>query len=213
VSSSKSFLVLIGSFARGDANRRSDIDFVEIGRPKATDALAGLPHDRKVNVIRYSIPRFRHLYENGDLFIHHVMSEGRLKAGDLDAWQRLQRNFRVRRNFGQEVRKNQKAITFLLSDRSNLAAPVAFLANFFRALKQIAIFRLAEQGQYIFVKKEAISRYFPWLPKRILQGMLTAEYVVNRKGEDGTGGSKFREISFCAHKLFALAMIHRKDLE
>lgn len=211
VLSSKNFLLLIGSFARGNATRRSDIDLVAIGTPKLSGAVQKLPTKRKVNLVKFERERFEKLYRKGDLFVFHILQEGVLLRGNTKEWARLKSDFRVRTSFKREIKKNRNVIIFLLSDRGNLEAPIAFLSNFLRSLKQIAIFRLAEVRDYEFAKDVAIARVFPWIPKRILTAMLDAEHILTRETASNRD-HELRRLTDRARDLFDVATINQKEL-
>ena len=205
------FLVLIGSSARGEMTERSDIDLVAIGRLAADAILGDLPRSRKANLIQFSFARFDRLYRKGDLFILHVLSEGKLLRGPRREWLRLVKAFKVKTHFRREISRNQRVIGFLLSDRGNLKSPIAFLSNLFRALKQIAIFRLAEQGTYVFSKSMAVKSAFPWISARALGAMLDAEHILMRENHRNRN-AELPKLTRAASALFDLTKRNRRKI-
>lgn len=208
---SKSYVVLIGSFARGNPTKKSDVDLVTIGGRDIDQIAAKFPENRRINWTRYTLPQFEKLYHQGNLFVFHVLREGRLLQGDVKEWSRLVKKFRVRTQFKREINKNEKVISFLLSDRENLKSPVAFLANFLRAIKQVAIFRLAERGEYVFAKREAIMKIYSWIPSHIITAMLDAEYILARESEVNRN-RELKRLKSCAKQLFSIATANQHKI-
>ena len=116
--------------------KRSDIDLVAIGRFKLDRFIASLPKKKKINVVRFSVKRFDKLYQTGDLFIFHALTEGRILHGDKGRWSHLVKGFQSKDSAStRQIKRYQKLAAFLLSDRGNLKAPIAFLTNLLRAMK------------------------------------------------------------------------------
>lgn len=179
------FVLLIGSAARKETTRRSDVDIVEIGEPFDWVPPVEMKIDaERISKVKYTNKRFRQLHKQGSLFLLHIFNEGKLLVGDPKSWRDLRGKFHVKKKFSREIARSRAVLNFLISDEENAAAPIAFLSNSLRALKQMAIYRLAEAGIYVFDKRKAILKFHTWIPKDILEAMLEAEFIISRGGND-----------------------------
>jgi hypothetical protein len=113
--------------------------------------------------IDYDANAFARLYERGDLFLYHVFQEGRLLEGNKTEWESLKTNFHVGTDFGEEISRNRKFLRWLQRGEKYDGAVMPYLANMCRALKNLAIFTLAEKRHYVFDKRKALRRAFPAL--------------------------------------------------
>jgi hypothetical protein len=156
------FTILIGSLARQTQNASSDIDVVRIGH-KESRKLKNQSKNQMVSYVDYDIDTFLELYERGSLFLYHVFSEGRLLDGNTAAWQRIKENFRVSTNFRQEILQNRKFLKWLQTGTKYQGAVIPYLAHTCRALKNLAIFSLAQERKYVFDKGSALRKAFPRL--------------------------------------------------
>lgn len=211
VSRPNSFLLAIGSFARGNMTERSDIDLVAIGRPKSKDVIKQLPQGRQVNIVHFSPTRFRSLHQAGDLFLYHIFTEGKLLHGAKEEFAKLKDSFTVQTNFDLEIRRNVKLLDFLLSDPENTKGTLSFLTNLFRALKQIAIFRLASKRIYIFEKHIAIATAFPWINQNLIESMLDAEKVLLRDTGAETKAD-LKKLERAANELYRITKRNRSTI-
>jgi hypothetical protein len=88
---------------------------------------------------------------------------------------------------------------------------VAFLSIAFRALKQTAIFKLAEAGHYEFKKAAAIKTAFPWITKIQLEAMLAAEFIAARNGNRGKS-SEISQLERRAYDLYHTLILNRRTI-
>jgi len=146
---------------------------VRIGH-KAPLAFKRHEEKRSVTYIDYDVKSFCDLYARGSLFLYHVFREGRLLAGNSQAWARLKENFRVRTNFAKEISRNRKFLRWLQRGEKFRGAVIPYLAHTCRALKNLAIFSLAQKRRYVFDKRAALRGAFPSLPKSSIDLLISA---------------------------------------
>src|SRR5260370_42411186 len=171
------FTILIGSRARGTADEYSDIDIVRVGHKRAVNQkkLARLAcGDAHVSYIDYDSDVFRSLHESGSLFIHHILTEGKLLAGDARKWKQLARDFRVVRDLSPEIKEQQRLCRWLARVNESDQSTMPLLSHMFRALKNAAIFSLAQRGVYVYDKRAALRRAFPSFTTRDIELLVTA---------------------------------------
>jgi hypothetical protein len=118
-----------------------------------------------VSYVDYDEASFSEFYTAGSLFLHHAFTEGLLLEGDTSEWSRLNARFRVAANFSEAISDYTAVLDYLVSYPSYEHAYIAYLSNIFKALKNIAIFRLAEAGNYEFDKIAALSKCFLLSPE------------------------------------------------
>ena len=157
------FIVLIGSYARGDYNEYSDCDVFRVGCEDADLDYSTLPviDASLVSCIDYDKETFIKLYDAGSLFLYHVLYEGKLILGDKAIWQELKNGFSVQKDFRNEL-EEISSITELLSDIDIFGGKfLTPLVNAFTALKNASVFFLAHQGIYVFEKSQCLQLALP----------------------------------------------------
>jgi predicted nucleotidyltransferase len=164
--SDQKFTILIGSRARGKGDCYSDVDIVRIGhkravRKKGLGRLWNL--EGPISYVDYDTTTFASLYESGSLFIHHILTEGKLLAGDPVRWADLVRRFSVTKDLQSDISKQLRLVKWLARPEAFRQATMPLLSHLFKALKNAAIFSLAQDGVYIYDKREALRRAFPFL--------------------------------------------------
>ena len=167
--------MLIGSRARRRSRATSDIDVVRIGhnRPAST-RLGKLGRPAGVSYIDYDAAKFAKLYGKGSLFLYHVFNEGKLLQGNRTAWEKLRDRFKVQTNFSDEISQNRKILSWLQRGNKARGAAVPYLAHTFRALKNLAIFSLAQRRKYVFDKWDALRQAFPQLDSKAMNVLMDA---------------------------------------
>ena len=158
ITSNDKIIVLIGSYARGDYNDRSDCDLVLINcNDIPTDIYILEKITAPVNIIKYDTNQFNSLYAKGSLFFYHILYEGLLISGDRKQWAILKESFNVQQKFDKELRAINKR-TVLLSNlpifNDMFLTP---LFNVYSELKNACIFFLAENKIYEFNKSRCFS--------------------------------------------------------
>ena len=170
-----SFTVLIGSRARRAVRPSSDVDVVRIGHRHSLPAHFRATHrGGRISYIDYDESKFRELYERGSLFLYHVFTEGSLLEGDAKPWASLKSRFKVATNFREEISQSRSVLAWLQRGNKWRGAKVPYLAHTFRALKNLAIFSLAQRRHYVFDKRRALEEAFPQLRRQSIATLIDA---------------------------------------
>jgi hypothetical protein len=177
------FTILIGSCARGTGDASSDIDIVRVGHDRAvkkaqlgTVVNPGAP----ISYIDYDAVSFASLYEAGSLFVHHILTEGKLLDGDSVTWARLVKDFSVTNDFSVEISEQISLCTWLARPGAFTNATMPLLSHLFKALKNAAIFSLAQQQIYIYDKRESLRQAFHFLTDSDIELLVTANNAYER---------------------------------
>src|SRR5438876_9276314 len=111
------FTILVGSRARGTADLYSDVDIVRVGHKHVVTrkqlrmlAKIGAP----IAYVDYDAATFKSLHESGSLFIHHILTEGKLLAGDAVRWGMLVKTFSVKKDLRPEINEQLRLCKWLL---------------------------------------------------------------------------------------------------
>lgn len=186
------YLILIGSVAKGEENKYSDIDICRIGTNISIERNVKWPNG-PINYIDYSIEEFKSLYEKGSLFIYHILRDGLLLNGSEKNWYSLKENFHFKDTYGEEVEEIKKILFKILEVDIYGATFLSFYSNLFTLLKNFSIFLLAHQGKFEFNKKKA---FYQVLGKEYYQLL----YYSYNKFERGIS-SEDKKIDFLSEKL------------
>ena len=139
---------------------------------------------REVSYIDYDPDKFSRLYEDGSLFLYHIFCEGRLINGNERTWRFLKANFCVRTNFRREIAENREVLEWLQDGTQYEGAMIPYLAHTCRALKNLAIFSLAQRRSYVFDKRRALRKAFPVLEDEAIALLIGANNVFERSHID-----------------------------
>lgn len=174
------FTILIGSYARGDAHADSDVDLLRIGHHRPVNLAGRVPDQAHRSYIDVDLAAFHDMHAKGALFLYHVFNEGILLEGASERWRRLKASFSVGRSQAEGIRQYLSLLEHL--DRYPAAdrAVMPYLSTVFRALKNVGIFRLAEQGVFRFDKKAALTLGCG-LPPGLANGLERANVCYERK--------------------------------
>lgn len=203
------FVVLIGSYARGDSNQYSDCDILRIGLENINIDCSMLPNidPSIVSYIDYDEETFSKLYNAGSLFLYHVLYEGRLLSGDKSIWRELQNEFSVQSDFSKEMAEISLVTEFLSNVDVFGGKFLTPLVNAFTELKNACIFYLAHQGIYTFEKSKCLQYALP--NSRLLPELLSLKkfYDYSIRGQnlelpfDPNSNEKCKELLLEVHKL------------
>jgi hypothetical protein len=177
------FTVLIGSCARGTGDAYSDIDVVRVGhvRPLKNAKRKTLANsDGPVSYIDYDVASFESLYGAGSLFLHHIFTEGKLLDGNPSQWTELAEGFSVTKDLRNEIREQLGLCTWLAQPEGFANATMPLLSHLFRALKNAAIFSLAQRGVYVYDKREALRQGWPFLTNNDIELLVAANNMYVR---------------------------------
>jgi hypothetical protein len=173
----RGFTILIGSCARGTDDPYSDVDVVRVGHvralTKAERKIAAKP-GAPVSYIDYDNDSFASLYESGSLFLHHIFTEGKLIAGNPRHWSKLVSGFSVTKNLRNEIREQLLLCNWLAQPAAFSNAMMPLLSHLFRALKNAAIFSLAQRGVYVYDKREALRQGWSFLTNSDIELLVLA---------------------------------------
>ncbi|EKN3943129.1 nucleotidyltransferase domain-containing protein [Yersinia enterocolitica] len=157
------YVVIFGSYARGDFNSNSDIDIllinIDVSNVSEYVDLLKLPK-LVINYVMYNTTTFNQYYSQGSLFLYHIFTQGYVLYGNELEWNRLSNGFYVKNNFYDELDKIKSEISVYenLDIFSNYY--MSALSNLFPLLKNFCIFSLANDGVYIFNKDECVMTMF-----------------------------------------------------
>jgi hypothetical protein len=151
------FAVAVGSAARGDNDVTSDRDLVLIGDPSFLDATSAKYSLHGWSVVSMTQGRFAFLGAAGSLFLKHVISEGRLLAGDATDWEAARTRWIARRDYLDEIEENLdflKLLQYVPETCEGMTAAVDIIAC---SIRNILIRRLAAKGLFYFAWAEVLS--------------------------------------------------------
>jgi len=181
--SNHQFTVLIGSYARGTASEDSDVDIVRIGHRRSLHKkyLARIGNPKAViSYIDYDLDSFKSLHKAGSLFIHHILTEGKLLEGNTTRWARLANTFTVTHDLHEEIAEQLNLCTWLARPTAFRHATLPLLSHIFKALKNAAIFSLAQRGIYVYDKRKALENAFESFSRREIELLLSANSAYER---------------------------------
>ncbi len=87
-------LILFGSYSRGDYDLTSDIDVLEV-----TQRVEKPYSNGEINFSTYSLEQLRKMASEGNLFILHLILEGKLISGDTNLLKIIERSFIKRKSY------------------------------------------------------------------------------------------------------------------
>lgn len=166
-------IILFGSEARNDSTDTSDIDLLLIshGEVKRRDVeqiipTSLLPKGRKLGLSIYSEEQLISAYEEGSLFMMHLLKEGKVLYDDgfyeqllLTPFNPSERKMRLK----LKMLKQRLEIAEDLQKFNNLF--IVVLGDFFSISKNLAYVLLAMNGHFIFNKKKAFLRLAETYPE------------------------------------------------
>jgi hypothetical protein len=186
MNSTEHFTVLIGSCARGTDQPHSDVDVVRVGHDSellradlGRKGLAKLAQGPTAYV-DYDLATFARLFDEGSLFVHHILTEGILLDGPRSIWNAWRASFRVANSFLQETVRYSASSFWLLHPERFVHARLPFLSHLFRAMKNTAIFSLANRHTYCFEKRDCLCQAFPAMLKEDIDLLLAADAAYQR---------------------------------
>lgn len=182
-------LILYGSRARGDHRLSSDVDLlgiVETGKIESEVAIRGASF--------YAYPSHKILSNsiNGDLFVLHLISEGKVLHDTVDFFGKVKDSFKYKITYETDVVIAHSVLSYLMS-RKNLSSRKAFRKRLIWAIRTILIARSAEAQKPVFSSRDladfsGFSRLKDVIDKRnVIDAKLlfsAAEFVADEFGSD-----------------------------
>ncbi len=199
-----STILLIGSYSRGDSRETSDIDVVVISRlvHSAAELTKHLPESKykqRVSLIPFSREMFRALYRNGDLFVHHVTTEGKVVCDD-GFFGSLSKE--TMPDFGKDARRELNVAKERLTIYRNVDAfndyNVYPASRLFAILSQVIVAGVALRGEAVFNRGKAMKRflqYYPETQRQILKLIELQPYAQAASRHRPSSGGQVEEIS------------------
>lgn len=142
-------LVMYGSRARGDHRLSSDVDLLGI-----TETGAITPEISFRGASFYTYP-YANLFDgakSGDLFILHLVEEGKCLHDTLNSFDNVKRNFQFKLSYEDEIETAQSILHYLLSNKKYSTRP-KFRKRLIWAIRTILIARAAEARKPVFSAK------------------------------------------------------------
>lgn len=163
-------ILLFGSYARGDTNPTSDVDVLmitkkEIPRTEIMHSLPESPIKNKLKISIYSPSFFQTMYQNGALFVYHILSESKIIFDDgfIESLRKIP--------FPLSLADCQNELRLLKVVLSLYEDPTPFNNSFANAysrlysiLGRVIILGVALRTKPIFNKKKALERFLPLYP-------------------------------------------------
>jgi predicted nucleotidyltransferase len=140
---------LFGSKARGDDRRNSDTDLLGVsdgGPIRLENSVRG------VSQYRYPYGYLRKKSEEGDLFLAHIVFEGKVLHDTANSFQRIKEYFRFKATYSKEVLEAHAIIAFM-TQNSRLIKTRLQRSRLIWAIRTLVAARQAEKGYISFSSK------------------------------------------------------------
>jgi predicted nucleotidyltransferase len=147
---------LFGSRARGDHSDNSDVDLLLV----TTDQYTFHSEVAGVSVSSYPLVDLRQKASTGDLFLYHVLFEGRPLYDPDKHLDMLKKAFRLRSDYSLEIRKAVDLGWFLVHHHSSVPKQSIVGRRAAWVVRTIMIAKSAEHGQPVF-SRSALSKAAP----------------------------------------------------
>jgi predicted nucleotidyltransferase len=164
-------IILVGSCARGDISKYSDVDLLLITEAASSrsEIMATLPPEERIkelSLLPYPCKVFTRLYEEGSLFVAHALKEGRVLHDDGYYAGLKQTPFKVSKKSLLLQWKMLKQRIRLYDDLSIYGRVlVDCFSHLYSITKNIAVISLAMNGDFSFDKKKALRRFKKSFPQ------------------------------------------------
>jgi predicted nucleotidyltransferase len=146
-------VILYGSRARGDHRATSDTDLlgvIEDGRIRKEISSGG------VSLYHYPAPLLKSRSSKGDLFVLHLISEGKVLHDTLGIFSSVKRSFEYKSSYADEIFDGSLIIKFLIS-RPNVLSQKSARKRLVWAIRTILIARNAEHKRASFSSSALMS--------------------------------------------------------
>lgn len=157
-------VILFGSTARGDTTNRSDIDLLLITQQRSNKRAIkrlipqSLMPSKKLCLSVYSAEQIHSAYVNGSLFMTHLIKEGKILYDDGFFKELCSNPFTIS---SSRMKLSLKIFEQRLETANNIEMYnkhfIRLYSDFYSMAKGIAFMILANNGQYVFNRKEAFD--------------------------------------------------------
>lgn len=143
-------LVLYGSRARGDHRIRSDVDLLGVieGRLIEKEISA-----RGASFYSYPAKTLLEKSKSGDLFVLHLVQEGKVLHDTVGFFESVQESFRYKKSYHKEITQAQAVIKFFES-RPSLLNKAPARKRLVWGIRTLIVARSAEQQKPIFSSRQ-----------------------------------------------------------
>lgn len=149
-----SSLIIYGSFARGDNVATSDVDLLSL----TSDGDYRMIVQNKINLALYPKPDAFEMARTGELFMLHIVREGRALI-DFDAdFEKLKSDFQFKTSYGTEIANATSLGWALIQLGREVKNFVLVNKRVAWCIRTILIAKAAEQKEAIF-STQALSRF------------------------------------------------------
>lgn len=139
-------LVLYGSRARGDHRLRSDVDLLGVVEGGAIHKEVTA---RGASFYHYPAPTLLEKSKAGDLFLLHLVREGKVLHDTLDFFEQVKQSFQFQLNYENVVREAH-AVARFIEARPSILQTKKVRKRYIWALRTILIARCAEKKEACF---------------------------------------------------------------
>jgi hypothetical protein len=139
-------VILFGSTARGDNDDRSDVDILIL----EDDAFPKSIKEGALEIQRLSRHSAMHKAISGDLFILHVVHEGKVISDPSGFFNSLRESFVIKENYASERREALLLASFITSNWLHFTNKTLLNKRIAWSVRTIVISQLVEEGRIIF---------------------------------------------------------------
>lgn len=143
-------MILYGSCARNDNQKDSDVDIFAL----CDDMYYNMIIKSKINIAKYPLELAINRAKNGDLFVLHILEEGKVIYDSSQYYQKLKSNFKYKNNYSEEIHKATEVSCYLLSLGSSVENYFLFNKALAWCVRTILIAKSTEQKKPLFSAKE-----------------------------------------------------------
>lgn len=139
-------LILYGSRARGDHRLTSDVDLLGVTESGVINSEVAV---RGASFYAYPSKKLIINAEHGDLFVSHLVNEGKILHDTLDFFNSVKSAFVYKDSYHEEI-EIAHAVLYYLLGKSVLVSRKAVRKRLIWAIRTILISRAAERGKAVF---------------------------------------------------------------